>query len=136
MKLRAAGRAQILTYESGPFSRIASAAGQLIKTKSIGLGLADTWPYHLSGRSPRPRSERVSFSLDSINLMKTRGGECSVKSGSFFDIGNNLRIDSDFCFLGTSRPPEDTKEANLLILFLFVSVLIRYSLLIYTLNKY
>ena len=112
MKLRAAGRAQILTHESGFPSRIASEAGQFIKSGSLGPGLAGTWPYHLCGRSPRPRSERVSFSLDSINLMKTRGGECSVKSGSFFDIGNDFKIDSDFCPPGISGSPEVMKEAN------------------------
>ena len=114
MKLRAAGRAQILTHESGHFNRIASEAGQLIKTRFLKLGLADIWPYHLSGRSPRPRNKRVSFSLNSINSMKARDGERSAKSGSFFDIGNNLRIDSDFCPLGTPGPLEDMKEANLL----------------------
>ena len=112
MKLRAAGLAQILPYESGFLNRIASEADQFIKSESLGPGVADARPYHLCGCSPGQCIERVSFSPHSINLMKARGGEHSVKNGSFFDIGNNLRIDSDFCFLGTPGPPEDMKEAN------------------------
>ena len=73
MKLRAAGQAQILTHESGFLSRIASEAGQFIKPGSPGLGLAGNWPYHLSGRSPRPRSERVPFPLDSIIFDEDEG---------------------------------------------------------------
>ena len=115
MKLRAAGRAQILTHESGSLSRIASEADQFIKSESLGLGMAGAWPYHLSERFPRPRSERVSFPLDSINLMKAGGGERSVKNGSFFDIGNNLRVDSDFCFSWGSRAPGGHERSKLAI---------------------
>ena len=112
MRLRTAGRAQIPAHESGSLSRIASETNQFFKPGPSEPGLAGTWSYHLNGRSPRTSCERVSFSPVSINLMKTRDGERSVKNRSSFDIRNNLRIDSDFCPPGSSRPPEGTKEAN------------------------
>ena len=61
MKLRAAGLAQILPYESGFLNRIASEADQFIKSESLGPGVADARPYHLCGCSPGQCIERVSF---------------------------------------------------------------------------
>ena len=117
MRLRTAGRAQILTHESGSLSRIASETNQFFRPGPLEPGLAGTWSYHLNGRSPRISFERMSFYPVSINSMKARGGERSVKNRSSFDVGNNLRIDSDFCPSGPPRSPEGTKEANLHIIF-------------------
>ena len=119
MRLRTAGRAQILTHESGSLNRIASETDQFLRPGPLEPGLAGTWSYHLNGRSPRTSFERVSFSPVSINSMKARGGERSVKNRSSFDVGNNLRIDSDFCPPGFPRFPEGTKGANCTI---FISI--------------
>ena len=113
MGLRAAGQTRIRTHDSDVISRIASEAGQLVKFQATWLGVADRRPYHLGGHSPKTRVKRVTSFLNSIRSMKMRNGECSDKSGSFFDIGNDFfKIDSDFCPPGISGSPEVMKEAN------------------------
>ena len=112
MKLRAAGWTQIRTLDSETSSRIASEVGQSVEAQSLRLGLADHWPYHLDGHSPRSRTKCATSFPCSINLMETRNGECSDKNRSFFGIRNNSRVNSDFCPPGTSRTPEAAKETK------------------------
>ena len=112
MKLRAAGRTQIRTLDSETSSRIASEVGQSIEAQSPRLGLADHWPYHLDGHSPRSRVKCATSFPCSIILMETRNGECSGKNRSFFGTRTNSRINSGFCPPGSPGTPEVTKEAN------------------------
>ena len=112
MKPRAAGGTQIRTIDSEIPGRIASGAGQSIKTRSPRLGLADHWPYHLHGYSPRFRSICTTSFPYSINLVETGSGECSNKNKSFFGFRTNSRVNSDFCFPGTFGSPEAIKETK------------------------
>ena len=112
MELRAAGWSQIRTIDSEVSGRIASGAGQSIKTRSPRLGLAEHWPYHFDGYSLRFRIECATSFLCSINLTETGNGECSDKNRSFFGIRNNFRVNSDLCPPGTKKGPRGSKETK------------------------